>query len=127
MQGSICVHFLSDAANSDFGKPTNTDDSIDLVTELVCDPLSVSFEGELAGDTHKLVKNSVVLVTGINGKSEREYDALFIAINVMFNSDDVAFAKIKAEEFQGMYLRILKCAIYFVYAVNATNEGSDCE
>ena len=97
------------------------------MTELVCDPLSVSFEGELAGDTHKLVKNSVVLVTGINGKSEREYDALFIAINVMFNSDDVAFAKIKAEEFQGMYLRILKCAIYFVYAVNATNEGSDCE
>ncbi|KAL5516438.1 hypothetical protein EMCRGX_G001771 [Ephydatia muelleri] len=69
---------MYDAANSDFGKPTNTDDSIDLVTELVCDPLSVSFEGELAGDTHKLVKNSVVLVT-----------------------DDVAFAKIKAEEFQG--------------------------
>ena len=43
---------LSDAANSDFGKPTNTDDSIDLETELVCDPLSMSFEGELAGDTH---------------------------------------------------------------------------
>ena len=50
-----------------------------------------------------------------------------IASNVIFNSDDVAFAKIKDEEFQGMYLRILKCVIYFVYAVNATNEGSDCE
>ena len=26
-----------------------------------------------------------------------------------------------------MYLLILKYAIYFVYAVNATNKGSDCE
>ena len=68
----LSVHFLSDAANSDFGKPTNTDDNIDLETELVCDPLSVSFEGELAGDTHKLVKNSDELETGINGKSERD-------------------------------------------------------
>ena len=46
---------------------------------------------------------------------------------MIFNSNDVALAKIKDVEFQGMYLRILKCAIYFVYAVNATNEGSDCE
>ena len=74
----------------------------------------MSFEGEaLAGDTHKFVKNSDELETGINGKSEREYDILFIAINVIFNSDDVAFATIKDEEFQGMYLRIFKCAIYF--------------
>ena len=65
----------------------------------------MSFEGEaLAGDIHKLVKNSDELKTGINGKSEREYDILFIAINVIFNSDDVAFATIKDEEFQGMYL-----------------------
>ncbi|KAL5515151.1 hypothetical protein EMCRGX_G000278 [Ephydatia muelleri] len=69
------------AANSDFGKPTNTDDSIDLETELVCDPLSVSFEGELAGDTHKLAKNSDELET-----------------------DDVALAKIKDVEFQGINL-----------------------
>ena len=44
----------------------------------------MSFEGEaLAGDTHKLVKNSDELETGKNGKSEREYDKLFIAINVI--------------------------------------------
>ena len=57
---------FTDAANSDFGKPTNTDDSTDLEAELVCDLfLSVSFEGELAGDTHKLVKNTDELETGI--------------------------------------------------------------
>ena len=62
-----------------------------------------------------------------DSESEREYDVLLIAINVIINSDDVALAKIKDVEFQGMFLRILKYAIYFVYAVNATNEGSDCE
>ena len=63
----------------------------------------MSFEGELAGDTHKLVKNSDELETGINGKV-KENMIHYYSINVIFNSDDVAFAKIKDEEFQGMYL-----------------------
>ena len=38
----------------------------------------MSFEGELAGDTHKLVKISDEVETGINGKSERKYDMLLM-------------------------------------------------